>query len=106
MAAGERRFVVDIDATTATITLGRREDLLRDTVDLGDLVLDDDIDHTVALVAQTRAHGEPVAARLHRGAERGATLRYASPQPRVAPGQVVALYDGDVLLGGGIAESR
>ena len=30
VAAGERRFVVDIDATTATITLGRRDDLLRD----------------------------------------------------------------------------
>jgi tRNA U34 2-thiouridine synthase MnmA/TrmU len=24
-------------------------------------------------------------------------------QPRVAPGQVVALYDGDVVVGGGIA---
>jgi tRNA U34 2-thiouridine synthase MnmA/TrmU len=25
------------------------------------------------------------------------------PQPRVAPGQVVALYDDDALVGGGIA---
>jgi tRNA-specific 2-thiouridylase len=103
VSAGERRFVVDIDAATATITLGRREDLLRDTVDLDDLVLDDDIDHATQLVAQTRAHGEPVAARIHRGDGRRATLRYSAPQPRVAPGQVVALYDGDVLLGGGIA---
>ncbi len=103
VAAGERRFVVDIDATTATVTLGRREDLLRDTVDLDDLVLDDDIDHTVALVAQMRAHGDPVTARVHRGDGGRATLRYSAPQPRVAPGQVVALYDGDVLLGGGIA---
>ena len=49
-------------------------------------------------MAQTRAHGEPVAATLD-----GSTVRFARPQPRVAPGQVVALYDGDVLVGGGIA---
>jgi tRNA U34 2-thiouridine synthase MnmA/TrmU len=30
-------------------------------------------------------------------------VRFDRPQPRVAPGQVVALYDGDTLLGGGIA---
>jgi tRNA U34 2-thiouridine synthase MnmA/TrmU len=52
----------------------------------------DDID------AQARAHGEPVSARLL-----GSTLCFARPQPRVAPGQVVALYRGDTLLGGGIA---
>jgi tRNA-specific 2-thiouridylase len=51
-----------------------------------------------ALMVQTRAHGEPVAAKLG-----GNTVRFAHPQPRVAPGQVVALYDGDVLVGGGIA---
>jgi tRNA U34 2-thiouridine synthase MnmA/TrmU len=30
-------------------------------------------------------------------------VRFGRPQPRVAPGQVVALYNGDMLLGGGIA---
>jgi tRNA U34 2-thiouridine synthase MnmA/TrmU len=30
-------------------------------------------------------------------------VRFERAQPRVAPGQVVALYDGDMLLGGGIA---
>jgi tRNA U34 2-thiouridine synthase MnmA/TrmU len=33
----------------------------------------------------------------------GTTVRFANAQPRVAPGQVVALYDGDVVVGGGIA---
>jgi tRNA-uridine 2-sulfurtransferase len=112
VAAGERRFVVDIDAATATITLGRREDLLRDTVDLDDLVLDPAIDvRGVDVLAQTRAHGEPVPARVHRvnpyrDDPRRATVTFATPQPRVAPGQVVALYDGDLLLGGGIATLR
>jgi tRNA U34 2-thiouridine synthase MnmA/TrmU len=29
-------------------------------------------------------------------------VRFEQAQPRVAPGQVVALYDSDTLLGGGI----
>jgi len=33
----------------------------------------------------------------------GTCVRFDRPQPRVAPGQVVALYDADTLLGGGIA---
>jgi tRNA U34 2-thiouridine synthase MnmA/TrmU len=45
-----------------------------------------------------RAHGEPVPAAFD-----GATVRFATPQVRVAPGQVVALYAGDALVGGAIA---
>jgi tRNA U34 2-thiouridine synthase MnmA/TrmU len=33
----------------------------------------------------------------------GEEIVFAVPQPRVAPGQVVACYDGDVCFGGGIA---
>ena len=50
------------------------------------------------LLVQARAHAEPVPGRL-----RGDRVEFDAPQPRVAPGQVVALYDGDRLLGGGIA---
>jgi tRNA U34 2-thiouridine synthase MnmA/TrmU len=47
---------------------------------------------------QTRAHGEPFLARLD-----VSRVWFDDPQPRVAPGQVVALYRGDVVVGGGIA---
>ncbi len=50
------------------------------------------------VLAQSRAHGEPVRARVD-----GDVVEFATPQPRVAPGQVVALYRDDVVLGGGIA---
>jgi tRNA-specific 2-thiouridylase len=106
VAAGERRFVVDIDAATATITLGRRDDLVRDRVELDDLILDEDFDACDAVTAQTRAHGEPVRASVRCGDAGRATVTFATAQPRVAPGQVVALYAGDLLLGGGIASDR
>ena len=105
VAAGERRFVVDIDAATATITLGRRADLLRDRVDLDDVILDGDIGVNDEVLAQTRAHGQPISATVHRSDGNRATVRFATPQPRVAAGQVVALYTGDLLLGGGIVSS-
>jgi tRNA-uridine 2-sulfurtransferase len=98
IATGERRYVVDIDAPTATVTMGRRDQLLRDDVRVEELSFVDAPPGEGALVAQVRAHGTPVAARL-----RGDRVEFEQPQPRVAPGQVVALYDGDAMLGGGIA---
>ena len=102
VAVGERRYVTDIAAGTATVTVGPRAALLRDRVRLRDLHLRD-VNVTGApgaaraMLAQSRAHGTPVAATLERD-----EVVFATPQPRVAPGQVVAFYDGDVCCGGGI----
>ncbi|MFN8035276.1 MAG: tRNA 2-thiouridine(34) synthase MnmA [Acidimicrobiia bacterium] len=99
VALGERRFVVDIDATSATVTIGRREDLLCDRIELTDLsFVDARPDPGRVLDVQTRAHGATVPGRLV-----GDRVELVEPSPRVAPGQVVAWYDGDRLLGGGIA---
>jgi tRNA-specific 2-thiouridylase len=99
VATGARRYVVDVDASTATVTLGERSDLLRDCVTLRDLTyVHASPVGRFGLTAQTRAHGDPVAVSFD-----GTTVHFASPQPRVAPGQVVALYAGDALVGGGIA---
>ncbi len=98
VAAGERRYVVDVDAATATVTIGRREQLLRDEVWLEGISFVTGEPSDGSVLAQVRAHGAPVPAALA-----GDRVRFERPQPRVAPGQVVALYDGDTLLGGGIA---
>ncbi len=99
VAMGERRYVLAVDTATATVTIGRREDLLTDRVELRDLELLGAIPSDAGgLVAQVRAHGDACAATLD-----GATVHFARPQARVAPGQVVALYDGDRLVGAGLA---
>ena len=86
-------------AARSTVTIGDREDLLRDELrrarpdcSPSSPAADE------AVLVQVRAHGEPFLGRWH-----GDRVVCASPQPRVSPGQVVALYRGDVLLGGGIA---
>ncbi|HYH49642.1 MAG TPA: tRNA 2-thiouridine(34) synthase MnmA [Acidimicrobiia bacterium] len=100
VAAGERRYVVDVDAAAAVVTVGRFEDLLRDDVRLTGLtfVAGERPPADETLLVQARAHGTPFEGCLD-----GDVVRFARPQPRVAPGQVVALYRGDTLLGGGLA---
>ncbi|HET9728959.1 MAG TPA: tRNA methyl transferase PRC-barrel domain-containing protein, partial [Acidimicrobiia bacterium] len=96
VAVGERRYVVDIAPATSTVTVGTRDELLREQVVLRDMFISRDLPRDV--LAQTRAHSTPVLARLN-----GNVVTFATPQLRVAPGQVVALYDGEFCCGGGIA---
>jgi tRNA-specific 2-thiouridylase len=99
VAAGERRYVIDVDATTGTVTVGGRDALFRDEIRVRDLRwVGDEPAPGAPLTAQVRAHGEPVSCELA-----GDRVRLVSPLPRVAPGQVVALYDGEAAIGGGIA---
>ncbi|HEX6311270.1 MAG TPA: tRNA 2-thiouridine(34) synthase MnmA [Acidimicrobiia bacterium] len=100
VATGERRYVLDVDAATATVTIGSRRDLLREDVRVERLSFVAGVAPPTgqAVLVQSRAHGTPVPGMLD-----GSVVRFAEPRPRVAPGQVVALYDGDTLLGGGIA---
>lgn len=96
VAVGERRYVVDIAPADATVTVGPHAALLREKVELRDVLLSRALPSE--FLAQTRAHSAPAAASLD-----GETLVFTNPQPRVAPGQVVAFYDGDLCCGGGIA---
>jgi tRNA-uridine 2-sulfurtransferase len=100
VALGERRYVVDIDARRATVTLGRREDLLRDAVTLRGVSWVDRPAPDDVIRVQFRAHGEPAVATVHND-----VVWFAESQPRVAPGQAVVVYDADdrIVLGGGTA---
>ena len=96
---GAPRYVTDVDVPTATITVGGEGDLLDDTVLLRDMVwAHEPISGPVA--AQCSAHGA-----VQHGSFDVATntLTWGEPRRRVAPGQAVVLYDGDEVLGGGLA---
>ncbi len=100
VAGGERRYVLDVDAATGAVTVGPFDDLLRDEVRVSGLrfVAAAPPLPSEPLLVQVRAHGTPFEGRLDDD-----VVRFARPQPRVAPGQVVALYRADTLLGGGLA---
>jgi tRNA-specific 2-thiouridylase len=96
---GTRRFAIDVDTTAATVTVGTEADLHVDTTALAGTTWT----HTPVagdVLAQTSAHGAAQRATFDPSTE---TLTWHAPHRRVAPGQSVVLYDGDDVLGGGVA---
>ena len=100
---GNRRYAVDIDHRTATVTVGPRAALDVPAQRMADLAWSHRPVDGPFLV-QVSAHGRPAPADLvpgDGGAE--AVLVWHRPQRRVAPGQSIVLYRGDVVVGGGTA---
>jgi tRNA-specific 2-thiouridylase len=97
VAIGEPRFVVNIEPSTSTVVLGRREDLAVAGARVDLLTWSNGMPVSGRVIAQYRAHGEPVEATIH-----GDRLLFAEPQEAVAPGQTVAFYDDDAVLGGAL----
>ena len=93
----EPRFAMAVDTSTATVTVGTRADLDTDETRLESFSWAD-APHTGRVLVQASAHGHPEAATLD-----GRVLRWDAPHRIVAPGQSVAFYDGDEVLGGAIA---
>jgi tRNA-specific 2-thiouridylase len=92
----EPRYVIGVDVPRATVTVGRREELLTDHVALEHV---DWVGEAVPgpLCAQTSAHGVPRPCAVD-----GDIVRFEEPARRVAPGQTIVLYDGDEVVAGGI----
>lgn len=129
----ERRYVVGVDLSSRTATVGSLEELLVGTVPLGDMRWTAEPPRWgAALEVQLSAHGRPLGARWEEAGGRGGqggdgagggagaaaaggqaeapstgVVVLGEPSRRPAPGQAVVLYepsaDGDVVLGGGTA---
>ena len=99
IALGAPRYVVAVDAPSATVTVGTRTDLACDHLLVRDLCWTASPPPSdLSLEVQTRAHGVTGVGWID-----GDVVRLREPMARVAAGQVVALYDGDLLVGGGLA---
>ncbi len=115
VAAGERRYVLTVDVEANRLVVGGARDLDTTRVEVDGVVWHDDPpDPGREVLVQTRAHGDVIAACIEPGSAAGPAggapdrtgslvLRLAAARPRPAPGQVIALYDGDRLVAGGLA---
>lgn len=103
MGAGgtkDRRYAVDVDVAGGVVTVGGADELLRNRVELSDVIYTDQpVASGTRVNAQVSAHGLPLPAVFQSDA-----ILFDQAQPRVAAGQSVVFYAGDTVLGGGLAE--
>ena len=98
-------YVTELDAATATVTVGPRAALERTTLTAAEV-------NWIAgppaagqhVTAQIRHHHDAADARVWPVADNAMRLEFDEPQPAIAPGQAAVVYDGDLVLGGGWIE--
>jgi tRNA-specific 2-thiouridylase len=103
-----RRYALNVDVAAAAVTLGSLDHLLVDHVGLGELSwVDRPVRPGTTVEVQLSAHGRPVPGRFESGdavqRTADAVVHFRDRQRRTASGQSVVMYDGDRVLGGGIA---
>jgi tRNA-uridine 2-sulfurtransferase len=99
LAGGPTRYAVGIDVANRTVFVGSREDLLVREVSLSPRSwMGNALAVGSAVLAQSSAHG-----RNHWACITESGVRFDEPARRPAPGQVVACYVGDEVVGAGIA---
>ena len=102
LAVGEPRYVLQIEPATRVVTVGRRESLAKAGLDASRFRWHvDPPPGPVPCLAQIRAQHAGVSATVSCRGEGVARVVFDEPQSAVTPGQVVTIYDGDLVLGGG-----
>jgi tRNA-specific 2-thiouridylase len=105
IALGEPRYVVQIEPATRTVTVGRRGSLERRELEASRFNWQGQMpDGPIACLAQIRARHAAVAATVEALPQGRARVVFDEPIPAITPGQVVAVYQDDLVLGGGWIE--
>ena len=94
----EPRYVTDVDIAAGRVTVGRRDDLFASTQDVINIQwADSPVEGLVDI--QVSAHGTPAVGVV----DQAGRVDWEEPQRRVAPGQAVVFYQGDLVVGGAVA---
>ena len=106
IALGKPAYVVSLNAGKNQVILGDNEDLLHNQLlaSQNNYFIDIPVETPVKVEAKIRYRAQVAAARLVRHADGTATVTFAEQQRAITPGQCVAYYQGDALIGGGIIE--
>lgn len=103
LALGEPVYVTAIDPEANTITVGPREDLLKQllTARQLNLVKYADLREERPAVAKIRYKDEGGACLVRQTSDDVLEVAFATPRLAITPGQSVVLYEGDDVLAGG-----
>lgn len=101
IAGTELRYVVAVDAATATVVVGPRSRLEAAGCEVTDVVFVAGAPpESPQIDVKIRYRSDPAAATLRRADDRW-EVRFETPQLAVAPGQAAVFYRGEEVLGGG-----
>ncbi|MCM1102650.1 MAG: tRNA 2-thiouridine(34) synthase MnmA [Clostridium sp.] len=106
ISAPEPLYVCAVDPTAQTVTLGKEQELYTRTLTAGEMnfISVPFLEGTVHLKAKVRyRQTEQPAAVTQTGADT-IRLEFDEPQRAITKGQSVVLYDGDLVVGGGIIQ--
>ena len=104
IAMGLPVYVTNLNAETATVTVGDKEDLLARSLRASKINwLVDRPASPFRALAQIRYHHEAAPVEVHCDGD-AIVVRFDNPQSAVTPGQAVVLYDNETVLGGGWIE--
>jgi tRNA-specific 2-thiouridylase len=104
VATANRLYVVRIDACTNTVVLGNKEDLVEASCLLEDVNLLglDQLNGSLRAQVKIRYATPAVSATVSSGVGGQVVVQFDAPQSTISPGQSAVLYNGDMVLGGGI----
>ena len=105
VAVGEPRYVVRIEPMSKVVTIGRRASLDKPALEADRFNWQgpEPVGPTPCL-AQIRAQHKAMPAVVTPLPGDRALVRFDTPQPAISPGQVVTVYQDDLVLGGGWIE--
>lgn len=106
IAFGKPTYVCAKDAKNNTVTLGSNEDLFRRELTAHgiNLIALPRIDCPIRVEAKVRYAAKPAAAMVEQISDDSLRLVFDEPQRAISSGQSVVLYDGNVVVGGGIID--
>ncbi len=108
LAAGTPLYVTAIDAATNTVTVGGREETFSPGLVAGHLswLLPGPPAFPLAAEVKVRSRAAAVRGRIETADGTAVRVTFAEPQMAVTPGQTVAFYRGETVIGGGIIEQQ
>ena len=106
IALGAPAYVCAKDMKRNTVTLGKNEDLFKDTLVAHEinLIATDKLTAPIRAEAKIRYSAQPAPCTVEQTDTDTLTVRFDAPQRAITGGQSLVLYDGDTVIGGGIIE--
>ena len=108
LPAANRLYVTGIDPESNTVTIGSNDDLMKTTLYARkvNLIAMDRIETPLRCSAKIRYRHKEQPCTVTQPEEDLLKVVFDEPQRAITPGQSVVLYDGDVVLGGGVITGR